>query len=104
MLSAVIEAAILIVLLKALSGEDISFGGACLIAFVSSVATTLLAMALTLAMGPAGFFVAALIAAAVLGAVLSALFGVEIKRACVIGGIFTVVHIAIGIGLSLIFA
>jgi hypothetical protein len=104
MIEIAVEALLLIVLLKTISNEDISFGGAFLIALVTCVATALLAIALSVAIGFAGVFVAALIVALVLGAVLSALFGVEIKRACLIGGIFTVVRIALAIGLSVLFA
>ncbi len=47
--------------------------------------------------------VAAIIAAALLGIAVSALFGLEIKRAFLIGGIFMLVHIGFGIGFWLLF-
>ena len=47
-------------------------------------------------MGVAGIFVAAVIAAALLAIAVSALFGVEIKRAFLIAGLFMVIHIGVG--------
>jgi hypothetical protein len=61
----------------------------------------LLAFALAAAIGIAGIFVAAVIAAAILGAALSWLVGAEIKRACIIAGIFMVVHVGFAIGIAL---
>jgi hypothetical protein len=51
-------------------------------------------------MGVAGVFVAAVIAAVLLGVAISALFGVEIKRSMLIGVIFIVVHVAASFALN----
>jgi hypothetical protein len=50
-----------------------------------------------------GIAVAAVIAAALLGVAVSALFGVEIKRPFLIGAIFMFVHIGVGIGFQWMF-
>jgi hypothetical protein len=56
---------------------------------------------LVLVMGIAGILVAAVTVAALLGVVVSALHGAEIKRAFLIGGLFMTGHIAVGVGLHL---
>jgi len=103
MLGIVIDAAVLIVLLKTISEEEIGFGTALLVALGTSVGTMVLALGLASLLGLAGVFVAAVLAAAALGAVVSALFGVEIKRSFMIGGIFMLVHVGMGIAFELMF-
>ena len=61
-------------------------------------------IALVAVMGIAGIAVAAVISALALGVAVSALFGVEIKRAFMIGGIFMAVHIVAGIGIRVMFS
>ena len=103
MLGIAIDALVLMVLLKTINDDDIGFGTSILVALVASIATTLLAVGLAAVMGMVGIAVAAVIAAALLGVAVSALFGVEIKRSFLIGAIFMVVHIGVGIGFQLIF-
>ena len=103
MLGIAIDALVLMVLLKTISDEDIGFGTSILVALVASIGTTILAIGLASMMGIAGIAVAALIAAALLGVAVSLLFGVEIKRAFLIGAIFMVVHIGVGIGFQMMF-
>jgi len=103
MLGIAIDALVLMVLLKTISDEDIGFGTSILVALVASIGTTVLAIGLAAMMGIAGIAVAALIAAALLGVAVSLLFGVEIKRAFLIGAIFMVVHIGVGIGFQMMF-
>ncbi|MFN0050792.1 MAG: hypothetical protein ACKV0T_01285 [Planctomycetales bacterium] len=102
MLGILIDAVVLIVLLNVISDEEMGLGKACLIAFVASVGTWLLAFGLGLALGIAGVVIAASLAAGLLGVAVSAMFGVEIKRAMAIGGIFIVIHFAVGFGFGLI--
>lgn len=101
MLQIIIDAVALIALLKVVSDEEVSFGAACLLSIVASIVTTILAIALIVVMGFAGILVAALIAAALFGMAVSAMYGVEIKRSLLIGGVFVVVHIATAVGLQM---
>ncbi|MBI3866092.1 MAG: hypothetical protein HY290_29795 [Planctomycetia bacterium] len=90
-----VQAAVVGDALKLISDDDVGFGLACLIAFGTSIGTTLLAFALVAVMGIAGIFVAAVLAAAILGAALSWLMGAEIKRAFAIAGLFMLVHLGL---------
>ncbi len=65
----------------------------------SAIATSLLGFALTAAIGLAGLFVATAIAAGVLGVVVSATFGVEIKRAYLIATLFVFTHVGMSLGI-----
>ena len=98
MLGIAIDALVLMALLKAVNDEDIGFGISIVVALVTSIGTTVLAVGLVSVMGIAGIAVAGIIAAALLGVAVSALFGVEIMRSFLIGFIFMVVHIGVGIG------
>ncbi|MHC4180755.1 MAG: hypothetical protein ACYSWU_24915 [Planctomycetota bacterium] len=101
MLGILIDAAVLMALLKTVTDEDVGFGTAVLVAIAAAIGTALLAFGLTAVMGVAGIIVAAIVAAAGLGIAVSALFGVEIKRSFLISAIFMVVHIAVGVGFEL---
>ncbi len=103
MLMIALDAVVLMVLLKTVQDEDVNFGTAIIVALVTAIGTSLLAMGLVLALGLAGILLAALIGGALLGVAVSALFGVEIKRAFLISGLFMVVHIVASIGLQLMF-
>jgi hypothetical protein len=100
MLLLLIDAGVLMLLLKSINDDDIGFGAAIVTALVTAIATTALAMGLITVIGPWGILVAALLAAALLGVAVSAMFGVEIKRSILIGVIFVVVHIAASFGLQ----
>lgn len=102
MIGIIIDALVLMTLLKTLNDEDIGLGTSILVALAASVGTTVLAVALASMMGIAGIAVAAVVAAILLGVAVSALFGVEIKRSFLIGIIFMVVHIGIGVGFQLL--
>ena len=104
MLGIAIDALVLVVLLKVVNDEDVGIGMAFIVALVAAIGTTVLAYGLAAVMGFFGVIVAALIAAALLGVAVSALFGVEIKRSFLIAGIFMVVHIGVGIGFQSMFS
>ena len=97
MIGIAIDAAVLIFLLQAINKDEIGFGTAFVVALVASVGTLLLVIGFASFMGAAGLFVGAVVAAALLGIAVSALFGVEIKRSFLIAGIFMVVHIGVGL-------
>jgi hypothetical protein len=98
MLGILIDAVVLIVLLKTIVDEDVGLLKACLISVVASIVTSVLASVLFAAIGIAGVALGALIGAALLGVAVSAMVGAEIKRAMAIGGIFTLVHIFVAAG------
>ena len=101
MLGIAIDALVLIVLLKTMSDEDLDFATAFFIALVAAIGTSALAFGIGTAMGIAGIIVAAIVAAVLLGVAVSALYGVEIKRSFLIGVIFMIVHIGVGVGFQL---
>ena len=105
MLGIAIDALVLIFLLKAINDEDIGFGTAFVVALVAAIGTTALAFGLGAVMGIAGIFVAAVVAAALLGVAISALSGVgSVKRSFLIAIIFMVVHIGVAVGFQLMFS
>lgn len=102
MLVLLLEAVLLISLLKMMVDEEISLLGAAGIALLTSIATTLLAMALITQIGIAGLFIAVAVSCGALGAALSAMFGIEIKRAFLIAGIFLAGDLAIRLCLAIL--
>ena len=102
MLGILIDAAVLIGLLKIINDDDVGLGTACIVALVASLGTAALAFGLVSVMGISGLFVASLLAAALLGVAVSAMFGVEIKRSFLIAGLFMLVHLAVGIGFQML--
>ena len=96
-----IDALVLIALLKVINEDEVDFLTAFLVALVASIGTAVLAAVLAVALGFPGLILAAAIAALLLGAAVSLLFGVEIKRSFLIAGIFLVVHITVAIGFQL---
>jgi hypothetical protein len=100
MLGLLLDAAVLMLLLKVVNEDDLGLGTAVLVALAAAVGTWILTYALALAMGTAGIYVGALLAAALLGVAISALFGVEIKRSFLVAGLFMVVHIGVGLAIQ----
>lgn len=99
MLGILLDAAVLMFLLKVINEDEIGFGTSVIVAVIASVGTTLLAIGLRLLIGIAGVAVAAVIAALLLGVAVAALFGVEIKRSFLIAGLFMLVHMGVALGL-----
>ena len=104
MCGVIIDALILIALLQVVDNEEVDFWSAFFVALGASIVTGLLAVGLISVMGIAGFFVATLIGAAGVGVAVSAIFGVEIKKAFLIGAIFSVARIAVYFLLSMMFS
>lgn len=104
MIGVAIDAVILIVLMKTLSDAEVGIGGMILTAILTSIGTLALALALASVMGVAGVFVAALLAAVGLGLALSRFYGIDVRRAFLIGGTFMVAHIAVGIAFQMLLA
>jgi hypothetical protein len=101
MLLILVDAMTLIVMLQVVQGEDIGFGTAAIMALVAAIVTGLLAFGLGAAIGLPGVLLAGIIGAIGVGAAVSLMFGVEIKRAMMIGGVFVAVHLAFSVLLSL---
>lgn len=100
MLLIFVDAVTLFALIKIIQEEDIGLGIAVVVSLVAGIITGVLAIALAAALGWLGVLLAGLIGAAGVGVAVSALFGIEIKRSLLIGGIFTAVHMVAWIGLS----
>ena len=104
MIGMLLDAVILIGLLNVVNGDDTDFSSAFFVALGASIGTFLLTWGLGSALGFAGTLLGCAIAAGLLGIAVSAVFGVEIKRSILIGGLFMVIHIAISIGWELMFS
>ena len=94
----------LVGLMVALSGEGIGIGTAAIISGIFAIATTVLGAILGSVLGIAGVLIAALIGAAILGLVISAMFGMEIKRSFAVGGAFAAVHFVVAVSVGIMFA
>ncbi len=103
MLLILVDAMTLIVMLQVVQGEDIGFGTAAIMAFVAAIVTGVLALVLGALIGLPGVLLAGLLGAIGVGAAVSLMFGVEIKRALMIGGVFVAVHLAFSVLFSLMF-
>ncbi len=104
MLGIVLDTLILMALLKIINDDDIDFGTVLFVALGASIGAAVLVMVLSMVIGIFGLFLGAAIAAGALGVALSALFGMEIKRAFLIGGLFMVARICVAFGLQLMFS
>jgi hypothetical protein len=100
MLMILIDAGVLIGLVSLFQEEELSLGLAAVLAFITAIVTWGLVYGLVQAMGPAGLYVGLLVAAALLGVALSALFGMELKRAIMVAGIFMAVHFVLSLALA----
>ena len=100
----ILDTIILSAVLSAVEGEEVNFVSAFVIALITSIATGLIAFGLVLVIGIAGVFVATLIGAVGVGIGVSAVFGIEIKKAILIGGLFAVARIIVYFLLAMIFS
>lgn len=98
MLGILIDAAVLVALIKAVNAQDVDFLTAIIIAVVASVGTGLVAVGLGALMGVAGLVLAAIVGAVVVGFAVSVFVGMEFKRACLVGAIFVAVHLGVSFG------
>lgn len=104
MLMILIDAFVLMALLKLVSDEDIGFGTAVLVGLLAALGVFSLVIALGMLLGLVGVLLAVVLGAAGLGVAISAMFGIEIKRSIAIGVIFLVLHVAISAAISSVFA
>lgn len=95
-----INAVILIALIKVVGNRETDFLTAGILAFVASVAGFGLAIGLGMVLGIVGIVLAAVLVAGGVGLAVSSLFGIELNRALAIGGLFLVANIGISIALQ----
>ena len=89
-----IDAVVLVVLLNAFYQEQVELYIAAIIAFCSSLVAYFLLIGLTVSIGPVwGGLLTLLLFPLVLGFILSLLYGMELKRATLIGALFTILQI-----------
>ena len=87
-----IDAAIMWMVLTMMLEQEVSLGLSAGLGFGTALITLLLGWGLVKVMGPTGVFVALFLVAVLLGIALSTLFGLELKRAIMVAGIFMVAH------------
>ena len=98
MLGILIDAAVLMVLIKAVNEQEVDFVTSIIIALVASIGTGLIAVGLGTLMGTVGLLLAAVVGAVVVGFAVSVFVGMEFKRACLVGAIFVAVHLGVSFG------
>ncbi len=100
MIGVVINAVILIALLKALSDAEVSFLGAVLVSLGTSLAGFVLSLVLSPSIGVAGAFVALGVVATGLAVVLSAAYGIDLRRAGLIALLYFVAQVILAVVLT----
>jgi hypothetical protein len=96
-----IDAAVLVAMLKSITDDDISFGLACGLALGAAVAVAAGIYGLAQPMGPLmALIVVANGVGIILGVLISALFGTPLKQSFMVAGVFVLVHIGLSIGVS----
>jgi len=103
MLGILLNACVLMALLKVINDEDAGFGMSALVALGTSIGALVLGIVFVEMMGSAGFIVAALLTAALLAIAVAAIFAVELKRACLISVLFMAINIGISLGFEMMF-
>lgn len=98
MLVLLIEAAVLMALLKVVNDEDSGLLGAMGLALGGAIGTSIAIGGCWSVMGLIGIPIGGAIAVGLLGVAISALYGIEIMRSFMIAGIFVVIDIAISVG------
>ncbi|MDA7978142.1 MAG: hypothetical protein MPJ50_05155 [Pirellulales bacterium] len=100
MIGLILDALVLMVLLKVFNDDEGSFWVTLLLALGASVVAYVLALTLVSVIGIGAILVAGVATGVLLSVCISAVYGVEIKRSFLIAGIFVVVHIGIGMAFS----
>lgn len=103
MLGILLNACVLIALLKLMQDEDVGLGTACLMAIGISIGGAFLVFGCVAVMGVAGIFVGLVLVAVLVGIVVSALYGVELKRAFMIGGSYILINFAVSLAFGGVF-
>ncbi|MFO7904094.1 MAG: hypothetical protein R6U98_15630 [Pirellulaceae bacterium] len=98
MLAILADAVIFMAVLKIVNNEEVEFLTSLIVAFVAAIVANLLVIGLATLMGVAGAILGLIIVGVLLGIAVSAMFGTEIKRSFLAGGLFILVHFAVSIG------
>jgi len=104
MIGLALSAVVLVVLIQVISDEEPGFWWCVALSFLTSIAVQLLANLSTTLVGPLGIFLALGAGFGILGFLISAMFGVEIKRSYLISGIYFVIYYGILIAIAFMFA
>ena len=102
MLTILADGVIFMAVLKIVNNEEVDFLTSLAVGFVAALVAGLLAAGLAAVMGIAGAVLALIIVGLLLGLAVSAMFGTEIKRSFLVGGLFILIHCAVTIGLELL--
>lgn len=95
MLGLILEAMILIGLIKIFTDDDVGFWKPVGIALLTAIATAVLAGVFFEMLGLWGIVVGVTLAAALLAGLLTLLFGIEFKNSSIIGVAFVFIHVGI---------
>ena len=100
MLLLIIDACILLTLVKMFVDEDAGFLGAIFLSLATSIGISLLLGGLAVVIGGlASILVSTVIGSAILGCAVSTMYGTDFKTGTKIAAIFLVVHLACVVGL-----
>jgi len=95
---------VLMALLKVINDDEIGLVTSILVVIGSSIGTLVLGAVSMMVMGDeAGFVVGVVAGAALVGVLVSAVLGIELKRSFTIGGLYMAINVAVGIALELMF-
>ncbi len=103
LLGLLIDALILMALLKLIIDEEGSLLAAGVLALGTSIVINGIVFALAPALGILALPIAVILPGIILGVCISAIYGAEIKRAFLIAGLFIGIRLAYGIALALMF-
>ncbi|MDB5339414.1 MAG: hypothetical protein JWN70_5033 [Planctomycetaceae bacterium] len=99
MLVLLLEAGILVALIKIFTDDDIGFWKPLIIAFLTAIGTAVAAAFFLVLLGLWGILVGVVLSALLLALCLTGLFGIDFKNSAIIGGVFVFVHVGIQVGL-----
>ena len=103
MLLLIIDACVLLMLVKMFVNEDAGFLGAILLSLATSIGISILLGGLAAVIGAlASILVSTVIGSAILGCAVSAVYGTDFKTGTKIAAIFLAVHLVCAIGLHLL--
>ncbi len=103
MLMILLNTLILMGLLKSINDEEVEFVTALIIAFVASIGTVALMAAFSF-MGGWGILPACALTSLGMAIAVSAIFGTAMKQAMIIGFLYLVATVLVGLGFSLLFS
>lgn len=88
MLGLLVSGLVLMVLLQVFSNDELDFWPAVIYVFVASIVSGIVHALIVSALGPNGVYLSIALVTVLIGVSLSALWGLDLKRATIIGAIF----------------